>query len=150
MICLNFRTPDTNSVLVMRTPFGVFSTKGLVERQSQEHCSGGKRLISSKTLELPDVSDAGTSSFEPLSAARCRVFQRSSYKVLCSSILFYIWYEITYLPFAPCSCYFNEYCFMMILFLLYVRGVNFLNLGRINFINKGEKLLYTSSIPEKE
>lgn len=78
--CAFHRTPDTNSVLVMRTPFGVFSTKGLVERQSQEHCSGGKRLISSKTLELPDVSDAGTSSFEPLSAARCRVFQRSSYK----------------------------------------------------------------------
>jgi len=83
---LNFRTPDTDNVLVMRTPFGVFSTKSLVERQSQEHCSGGKRLISSKTLELPDPSDAGSSSFEPLSAARCRVFQRSSYKVLCSSI----------------------------------------------------------------
>ncbi|XP_049351014.1 histone-lysine N-methyltransferase ATX4 isoform X2 [Solanum verrucosum] len=78
--CAFHRTPDTDNVLVMRTPFGVFSTKSLVERQSQEHCSGGKRLISSKTLELPDPSDAGSSSFEPLSAARCRIFQRSSYK----------------------------------------------------------------------
>ncbi|CAN4108422.1 unnamed protein product [Withania somnifera] len=78
--CAFHRAPDTNNVLVMRTPFGVFSTKSLVERQSQEHCSGGKRLISSKALELPDASDAGISSFEPLSAVRCRVFQRSSNK----------------------------------------------------------------------
>ncbi|KAJ8573133.1 hypothetical protein K7X08_009644 [Anisodus acutangulus] len=78
--CAFHRAPDTDNVLVMRTPFGVFSTKSLVQRQSQEHCSGGKRLISSKSLELPDASDAETNSFEPLSAARCRVFQGSSYK----------------------------------------------------------------------
>ncbi|PHT74713.1 Histone-lysine N-methyltransferase ATX5 [Capsicum annuum] len=77
--CAFHRAPDTNNVLVMRTPSGVFSTKSLAERQSQEHCSGGKRLISSKT-QLPDSSDAPTISFEPLSAARCRVFQRSSNK----------------------------------------------------------------------
>ncbi|XP_059312472.1 histone-lysine N-methyltransferase ATX5-like isoform X2 [Lycium ferocissimum] len=78
--CAFHRAPDRDNVLVMRTPFGVFSTKSLVERQSQEHCSGGKRLISSKTVELPDASDAGTTSFDPLSAARCRVFQKSSSK----------------------------------------------------------------------
>lgn len=86
MVCFNFRAPDTDNVLVMRTPFGVFSTKSLVERQSQEHSLRGRRLISSKALEFPEASDAGTSSFEPFSAARCRIFQRSSNKVLCSFI----------------------------------------------------------------
>ncbi|XP_009774695.1 histone-lysine N-methyltransferase ATX4-like isoform X2 [Nicotiana tabacum] len=78
--CAFHRAPDTDNVLVMRTPFGVFSTKSLVERQSQEHSLRGRRLISSKALEFPEASDTGTSSFEPFSAARCRIFQRSSNK----------------------------------------------------------------------
>nr|GME17234.1 histone-lysine N-methyltransferase ATX4-like isoform X2 [Ipomoea batatas] len=78
--CALHRTPNADNVVVMRTPFGVFSNGNLLQKQSKEHCPSGSRLISSKCLELPDTSDNGITEFDPFSAARCRIFKRSMKK----------------------------------------------------------------------
>lgn len=63
----------------MRTASGVFAARSLL--QNQNGCFSGSRLISSKRVELPEPSTSETNKFEPLSAARCRVFRRSHNKV---------------------------------------------------------------------
>ncbi|THG23377.1 hypothetical protein TEA_006469 [Camellia sinensis var. sinensis] len=83
--CAAHRDPNPDGVLIMQTPVGVFSTGGLLQNQKQEHYFRGSRLVSTKRAELPDLSNdsnVDTNDFEPLSAARCRIFRRSNNKVL--------------------------------------------------------------------
>uniref|UniRef100_A0A2C9VU10 Histone-lysine N-methyltransferase n=1 Tax=Manihot esculenta TaxID=3983 RepID=A0A2C9VU10_MANES len=76
--CAIHRTPSPDSVVVVRTASGVFAARSLL--QNQNGCFSGSRLISSKRVELPEPSTSETNKFEPLSAARCRVFRRSHNK----------------------------------------------------------------------
>ncbi|CAL5400880.1 unnamed protein product [Camellia sinensis] len=81
--CAAHRDPNPDGVLIMQTPVGVFSTGGLLQNQKQEHYFRGSRLVSTKRAELPDLSNdsnVDTNDFEPLSAARCRIFRRSNNK----------------------------------------------------------------------
>ncbi|CAK9165778.1 unnamed protein product [Ilex paraguariensis] len=78
--CAVHRAPNPDNVLVMQTPFGVFSTRSLLQSQNQQQGFQGSRLISSKRTELHDSSTAEANEIELLSAARCRIFKRSNCK----------------------------------------------------------------------
>jgi hypothetical protein len=57
--------------------------------ENQMGCFRGSRLISLKKTEVPESSTIEINEFEPLSAARCRVFKRSkNNKVTYVGILF--------------------------------------------------------------
>ena len=72
------RAPNPDAVVVVHTPSGVFAARSLL--QNQKGCFRGSRLVSSKRIEVQG-STLETIEFEPDSAARCRVFKRSSYEV---------------------------------------------------------------------
>ncbi|GMH21744.1 hypothetical protein Nepgr_023586 [Nepenthes gracilis] len=76
--CAVHRTPNPNAVLVIQTPAGVFSTKQLLQNQRQGRNIQGSRLISRR--DLPDPILTKPDEFEPLSAARCRIYTRSKHK----------------------------------------------------------------------
>lgn len=78
------RVPNPNAVVVVHTPSGVFSARSV---ENQTGCFRGSRLISLKKTEVPESSTIEINEFEPLSAARCRVFKRSNYKVTYVGIL---------------------------------------------------------------
>ncbi|KAG2380206.1 Histone-lysine N-methyltransferase [Vigna angularis] len=76
--CSVHRVPNPDSVLVVHTPLGIFSPR--TSLQNQKGCFRGSRLISSKNIELIESSTTENEVVEPLSAARCRVYRRSTNK----------------------------------------------------------------------
>ncbi|XP_062155071.1 histone-lysine N-methyltransferase ATX3 [Alnus glutinosa] len=75
--CAVHRVPNPDAVVVVHTPLGVFSARSV---ENQTGCFRGSRLISLKKTEVPESSTIEINEFEPLSAARCRVFKRSNNK----------------------------------------------------------------------
>ncbi|KAL6320411.1 hypothetical protein AAG906_007108 [Vitis piasezkii] len=71
--CAYHRAPNPDTVLIIQTPLGVFSTKSLIQNKKKS----GSRLISSNRIELQQIPTVETDEFEPFSAARCRIFRRS-------------------------------------------------------------------------
>ncbi|KAM1126936.1 hypothetical protein ACFX13_042859 [Malus domestica] len=73
--CAYHRAPNPDTVLIIQTPLGVFSTKSLLQNKKP-----GSRLISSNRTKLEEVLTVETTESEPepepLSAARCRVYKR--------------------------------------------------------------------------
>ncbi|KAL3536712.1 hypothetical protein ACH5RR_000078 [Cinchona calisaya] len=78
--CAFHSPPNMDNVLVMRTPDGVFSTRRVLQSRNQDQWLRGSRLVSSTNAEHSDASFTEDNEIEPLSAARCRVFKRSSIK----------------------------------------------------------------------
>ncbi|XP_024020947.1 histone-lysine N-methyltransferase ATX3 isoform X2 [Morus notabilis] len=76
--CAVHRTPNLDAVVVVHTPSGVFAARSLL--QNQKGCFKGSRLVASKRIEVQESSTLETNEFEPDSAARCRIFKRSSHK----------------------------------------------------------------------
>ncbi|KAJ6334656.1 hypothetical protein OIU78_011509 [Salix suchowensis] len=77
--CAVHRKPNPDSVLVVRTPSGIFSGRSFL--QNRNGCLRGSRLVSSKRVELPEPSTRESNEFELVSAAKCRAFKRTNYKV---------------------------------------------------------------------
>ncbi|XP_038709358.1 histone-lysine N-methyltransferase ATX3-like [Tripterygium wilfordii] len=77
--CAVHRKPSPESVVVVHTPSGVvFAPRSML--QNENGCFRVSRLASSKQMELPEPSTSEAEYFEPLSAARCRIFKRSIIK----------------------------------------------------------------------
>ncbi|XP_022156553.1 histone-lysine N-methyltransferase ATX3 [Momordica charantia] len=76
--CAIHRTPNPDAALVVRSPSGVFAGRNLL--QKQKGCYRGSRLVTSKIEEQSKSSASETNDFEPYSAARCRVYVRSTEK----------------------------------------------------------------------
>ncbi|XP_057439659.1 histone-lysine N-methyltransferase ATX3-like [Lotus japonicus] len=76
--CAVHRVPNPDSVLVVRTPQGVFSPR--TSLQNHKGCFSGSSLVSSKDMELLEPPTSESYDVEPLSAARCRVYIRSPSK----------------------------------------------------------------------
>ncbi|KAL5727003.1 hypothetical protein ACHQM5_000239 [Ranunculus cassubicifolius] len=75
--CSYHRAPNPDTVLVIQTPAGVFSAKSLLSSKKQT----GSRLISSKKTEIPNDTIVETEQvLDPLSSARCRIFNKSEFK----------------------------------------------------------------------
>ncbi|KAF8412117.1 hypothetical protein HHK36_000073 [Tetracentron sinense] len=74
--CAIHKAPNPDTVLVIQSPLGVFSTKNLLQNKKRT-CS---RLISSNRTELPEATILETNDIEPLSAARCRAYKRLNNK----------------------------------------------------------------------
>lgn len=72
------RIPNPETVLVVQTPSGVFSTRSLPQHQNRE----GSRLISDHKTELSEPSASDITEFDPFSAARCRIYKTSKNKVI--------------------------------------------------------------------
>ncbi|CAI0449935.1 unnamed protein product [Linum tenue] len=72
--CAYHRAPNPDTVLIIQTPAGVFSAKSLLQNKKR----AGTRLISSSSIKPEEVSAEEMPEVEPLSAARCRVFQRAN------------------------------------------------------------------------
>ncbi|XP_028112650.1 histone-lysine N-methyltransferase ATX4-like isoform X10 [Camellia sinensis] len=70
--CAYHRVPNPDTVLIIQTPLGVFSTKNLL----QDKKGSGSRLISSNRLKLKEAPTIEINEIEPFSAARCRTFKR--------------------------------------------------------------------------
>ncbi|KAM3018296.1 hypothetical protein FF2_002067 [Malus domestica] len=74
--CAYHRAPNPDTVLIIQTPLGVFSAKSLLQNKKKP----GSRLISSNRTKLEEVLTVEMtepeSEPEPLSAARCRVYNR--------------------------------------------------------------------------
>ncbi|THG01556.1 hypothetical protein TEA_023891 [Camellia sinensis var. sinensis] len=70
------RVPNPDTVLIIQTPLGVFSTKNLL----QDKKGSGSRLISSNRLKLKEAPTIEINEIEPFSAARCRTFKRLNSK----------------------------------------------------------------------
>ncbi|KAK2973586.1 hypothetical protein RJ640_023236 [Escallonia rubra] len=70
--CAYHRAPNPDTVLIIQTPMGVFSTKSLLQNKKRN----GSRLISANRLELQEAPVIELNEVEPFSAARCRVFKR--------------------------------------------------------------------------
>lgn len=87
------RVPNPDSVLAIHTPSVVFSARSLLENRKGGF--RGSRLGSLKKIELLESSSLESSEFEPLSAAKCRIFKRLRSKVICGvqlgvyNLLFY-------------------------------------------------------------
>ncbi|XP_077251288.1 histone-lysine N-methyltransferase ATX4-like [Tasmannia lanceolata] len=79
--CSHHKAPNPDTVLVVQTPSGVFSTKSLLKTKEKR---SGSRLISTNRLEAPPDSPLQTPQFEPesSSAARCRIFKKFGKKRL--------------------------------------------------------------------
>ncbi|XP_059629056.1 histone-lysine N-methyltransferase ATX4-like [Cornus florida] len=71
--CAYHRAPNPDTVLIIQSPLGVFSTKSLLQNKKRT----GSRLISSNRLKLQEAPTTEINDVEPLSAARCRVYKRS-------------------------------------------------------------------------
>ncbi|KAG6410035.1 hypothetical protein SASPL_128082 [Salvia splendens] len=75
--CAYHRAPNPDTVLIVETPKGTFSTKSLL--QNKRHM--GARLISTSRLKLEEPSPEDTKEVDPFSAARCRVYKRTKKKM---------------------------------------------------------------------
>ncbi|XP_042036563.1 histone-lysine N-methyltransferase ATX5-like isoform X2 [Salvia splendens] len=71
--CAYHRAPNPDTVLIVETPKGTFSTKSLL--QNKRHM--GARLISTNRLKLEEPSPEDTEEVDPFSAARCRIYKRT-------------------------------------------------------------------------
>ncbi|KAF5451749.1 hypothetical protein F2P56_026826 [Juglans regia] len=76
LYCAVHRVPNPDSVLAIHTPSGVFSPRSLLE--NRKGCFRGSRLGSLKKTELLESTSLESNEFEPLSAAKCRIFKRLS------------------------------------------------------------------------
>ncbi|KAG6575299.1 Histone-lysine N-methyltransferase ATX3, partial [Cucurbita argyrosperma subsp. sororia] len=85
--CAFHRTPNPDAVLVVRSPSGGFSGRNLL--QKQKGCYRGSRPVTSKIEELSRSSGSETNDFEPYSAARCRVYVRSTDKMVEAQPIFH-------------------------------------------------------------
>ncbi|KAJ4954597.1 hypothetical protein NE237_011380 [Protea cynaroides] len=74
--CAYHWAPNPETVLIIKTPIGVFSAKSLLQNKKQKV----SRLISSNRTEVLEDSDLEIDQFESPSAARCRIFKRSKHK----------------------------------------------------------------------
>lgn len=83
--CALHRTPADNGI-VIRTSSEVFCAKGLLEQQNQKQSFRGSRLVQCTNLASLTVDD---DEFEPLSAARCRIYRRTSTKNDVKEALFH-------------------------------------------------------------
>uniref|UniRef100_A0A7N0U356 Uncharacterized protein n=1 Tax=Kalanchoe fedtschenkoi TaxID=63787 RepID=A0A7N0U356_KALFE len=72
--CAYHRTPNPDTVLIVQSPLGVFSTKSLLQNKKKV----GSRLISTTRTEHAESTtvEADGVIFDSFSAARCRVFTR--------------------------------------------------------------------------
>lgn len=96
------RAPNPDTVLIVETPKGTFSTKSLL--QNKRHM--GARLISTSRLKLEEPSPEDTDEVDPFSAARCRIYKRTK-KVCSKYILHYnnhMLVSVTCLVFRAYSC----------------------------------------------
>lgn len=74
--CFQHRTPNPNNVLIIQTPLGVFSARGLLQKKEKKN---GSRLIRKESNEdetLPSTLISETS------AARCRIYKKMDSKKL--------------------------------------------------------------------
>lgn len=78
---LMYRSPNPDTVLIVETPKGTFSTKSLL--QNKRHM--GARLISTSRLKLEEPAPEDTEEVDPFSAARCRIYKRT--KKVCTKRL---------------------------------------------------------------
>ncbi|CAN0901835.1 Histone-lysine N-methyltransferase ATX4 [Linum grandiflorum] len=72
--CSYHRAPNPDTVLIIQTPAGVFSAKSLLQNKKR----AGTRLISSTRPKIEELPIEETTKVEPLSAARCRVYNRET------------------------------------------------------------------------
>ncbi|KAI3719539.1 hypothetical protein L6452_20441 [Arctium lappa] len=86
--CAVHRTPADNGI-VIKTSSEVFCAKGLLENQNQKQSFRGSRLLLRTDMERSGSSTAENDEFEPLSAARCRIYRRSSTKNDVKEALFH-------------------------------------------------------------
>ncbi|XAR71636.1 Histone-lysine N-methyltransferase [Bertholletia excelsa] len=73
--CAYHRAPNPDTVLIIQTPLGVFSTKNLLQDKKRT----GSRLAATR-LKLQEAPITEADEIEPDSAAKCRVFKRSNIK----------------------------------------------------------------------
>ncbi|XP_057951607.1 histone-lysine N-methyltransferase ATX4 isoform X1 [Malania oleifera] len=74
--CAYHRAPNPDTVLIIQSPLGVFSTKSLLQNKKR----AGSRLISSNRTKLQEAPSIEVNEFDPFSAARCRVYKRPNNK----------------------------------------------------------------------
>ncbi|XP_071705527.1 histone-lysine N-methyltransferase ATX3-like isoform X2 [Rutidosis leptorrhynchoides] len=87
--CAVHRRPEDNGI-VIRTSSEVFCAKGLIEKQNMKQSFRGSRLhLCNTNIELSDSSTIENDDFEPLSAARCRIYRRSTTKNDVNEALFH-------------------------------------------------------------
>ncbi|CAA6661056.1 unnamed protein product [Spirodela intermedia] len=76
--CAHHRAPNPDTVLVIQSPLGVFSTKSMLQNKEKRTCSRSIRKDTEHQLAVPaHNSDASSSS------ARCRVYGKMDIKVCC-------------------------------------------------------------------
>lgn len=71
--CFQHRPPNPNNVLIIQTPLGVFSARGLLRKKEKKN---GSRLMRINTHE--DATTPTALCFETSSAARCRIYKIDS------------------------------------------------------------------------
>ncbi|CAH2063183.1 unnamed protein product [Thlaspi arvense] len=76
--CAFHRKPNPNSNVVVHTPSGVFGSRNLLQNQNGR--IKGSRLVLTKKIKLPGSDIQQSHEFDSLSAARCRIYSRSSTK----------------------------------------------------------------------
>ncbi|KAL5998997.1 Histone-lysine N-methyltransferase atx5 [Asimina triloba] len=81
---MEYGAPNLDTVLVIQTPEGVFSTKNLLQSKEKQT---GSRLISTYRIEGPRDSITETERLESFSAARCQTFQRYKNKKMCEDAI---------------------------------------------------------------
>ncbi|XP_073315151.1 histone-lysine N-methyltransferase ATX4-like [Primulina huaijiensis] len=74
--CAYHRAPNPDTVLIVETPKGTFSTKSLLHNKRLT----GSRLFSTSRLKVEESTSVENEEVDPLSAARCRVFKRTCKK----------------------------------------------------------------------
>lgn len=80
---LMYRSPNPDTVLIVESPKGTFSTKSLL--QNKRHM--GARLISTSRLKLEEPAPEEAEEVDPFSAARCRIYKRT--KKVCTKNIFF-------------------------------------------------------------
>ncbi|KAI5405609.1 histone-lysine N-methyltransferase ATX5 [Lathyrus oleraceus] len=71
--CAYHRAPNPDNVLILQTPFGVISTKSLLQKKKI-----GSRLISSNRIKQEETP-INITEHDPFSAARCRILKRTNH-----------------------------------------------------------------------
>ncbi|XP_068473749.1 histone-lysine N-methyltransferase ATX3-like isoform X2 [Phaseolus vulgaris] len=82
--CATHRLPNPDSGLVVHTPMEVFSPS--ISLHNHPRCFRGSSLASTKNIELLEPSNSEIHEIDPLSAARTRVYERSSNKTVAPTI----------------------------------------------------------------
>lgn len=85
-----FRTPDPDTVLIIHTPQGVFTSKKLLQKNGKSNASRKIRK------DIPQDSPLPTHHFETSSAARCLIYNKIGTKVCYAHTLIRIWYSLMY------------------------------------------------------